>query len=285
MEPTTAETEPMAPVAKPLDSHIAEVLSQAAKPLPYGGIKKALKAAGVPLSGKSKVGDDAILAAIDAAIAEGRAFVHPHKKPGGAPAYWHKAHVTKAELLAEKARVIEAKVEEKARAKSAKLDEKAQAKAATVDAKAARKTAQAEHALQLKVNLVGETLNRKVAELGDKPVAPKALGQPKSGASDAEKDAFASGLDAFVAGGQLFRHGDKYGKRAAIVTEWFEVRPLKKPFEEALKAARAIVESGDVDFDELTKVLKAKLNEAPATVPTASSSVDAAPATETSVAG
>ena len=253
MEPTEPELEPTAaPSEVSLDERIPAILLESAKPLPFGGIKKALKLAGVPLKGKNKVGDDAIQVAIDAAVSDGKAFAHPHKSPEGKPSYWHRAHVTKAELALEKAKAIEAKIAEKAHAKAAKLEEKARAKAADAD-----------EAARAKAATVAETVHRKTAELGHKPVSEKQLGQPKSTAHTGEHEAFRKSVDDLVDAGKLHRHGDKYGKHAPVVTAWYEARPLKKPFEDALKAARKILASGKVSADELAECLKKALDEMP----------------------
>ncbi len=246
MEPTAA------PAEISLNERIPAILTESPKPLPFGGIKKALKLAGVSLKGKNKVGDDAIQAAIEAAVSDGKAFAHPHKSPEGKPSYWHRAHVTKAELALEKAKATEAKIAEKAHAKAAKLEEKARAKAADAD-----------EAARAKAAIVAETVHRKAAELGHKPVSEKQLGQPKSTAHTGEHEAFRKSVDDLVDAGKLHRHGDKYGKHAPVVTTWYEARPLKKPFEDALKATRTILASGKVDFDELTSRLKKALDEAP----------------------
>ena len=253
MESTAPELEPTAlPHEISLNERIPSILGDSPKPLPFGGIKKALKLAGVPLKGKTKIGDDAIQAAIDATVSDGKAFAHPHKSPEGKPSYWHRAHVTKAELALEKAKAIEAKIAEKAHAKSAKLQEKASAKATEADEAARRKAA-----------TVTETVLRKAAELGHKPVSEKQLGQPKSTAHTGEHEAFRKTVDDLVGARKLHRHGDKFGKHAPVVTAWYAARPLKKPFEDALKAARTILASGKVDFDELAKCLKTVLDETP----------------------
>ena len=247
MESPAPDSEPIATPVKPLEEMVSDILSGSPKPLPFPGVKKALSAAGVPLRGKDKVGDDAIQSVIDAAIAAGTVFSHPSKKEGGSPAYWHKPHVTKAELAAEKARERASKVEEKARAKSTEAEAKA--------------TRKAEEAARQKAARVVETVHRKAAELGHKPVADKHLGKPKPRAGEAEHEAFRSALESLLAEGKLHRHGDKYGKHALVVTPWYEARPLKKPFDEALKAARVILDSGKADFAEFTAVLGAKLDE------------------------
>jgi len=253
MEPTAPELEPNGPPSViPLNERIPLILGDSPKPLPFGGIKKALKLAGVTLKGKNKIGDDAIQAAIDAAASEGKAFAHPHKTPEGKPSYWHRAHVTKAELALEKAKAIEAKIAEKSHAKTAKLEEKARVKAAEADEAVRRKAAN-----------VTETVHRKAAELGHKPVSEKQLGQPKSTAHTGEHEAFRKTVDDLVDAGKLHRHGDKFAKHAPVVTAWYEARPLKKPFEDALKAARTILASEKVEFDELAKCLKKALDEAP----------------------
>ena len=283
MESPAPDSEPIATPVKPLEEMVSDILSGSPKPLPFPGVKKALSAAGVPLRGKDKVGDDAIQSVIDAAIAAGTVFSHPSKKEGGSPAYWHKPHVTKAELAAEKARERASKVEEKARAKSTeaeakatrkaeevaeaarqkalKVEEKARAKSAEAEAKATRKAEEAAEAARQKAASVVETVHRKAAELGHKPVADKHLGKPKPRAGEAEHEAFRSALESLLAEGKLHRHGDKYGKHALVVTPWYEARPLKKPFDEALKAARVILDSGKADFAEFTAVLGAKLDE------------------------
>ncbi len=250
MESPAPDSEPIATPVKPLEEMVSDILSGSPKPLPFPGVKKALSAAGVPLRGKDKVGDDAIQSVIDAAIAAGTVFSHPSKKEGGSPAYWHKPHVTKAELAAEKARERASKVEEKARAKSTEAE-----------AKATRKAEEAAEAARQKAARVVETVHRKAAELGHKPVADKHLGKPKPRAGEAEHEAFRSALESLLAEGKLHRHGDKYGKHALVVTPWYEARPLKKPFDEALKAARVILDSGKADFAEFTAVLGAKLDE------------------------
>lgn len=253
MEPTEPELEPIAQAPEiPLDERIPTILAESAKPLPFSGIKKALKLAGVSMKGKSKVGDDAIQSAIDASVANRKAFTHPHKSPEGKPSYWHRAHVTKAELALEKAKAIEAKIAEKVHAKAAKSEEKARAKATEADEAARRNAA-----------TVTETVHRKAAELGHKPVSEKQLGQPKSTAPVGEHEAFRKTVDELVGDGKLHRHGDKYGKHAPVVTIWYQARPLKKPFEDALNAARTILASGKVDFDEFAGSLKKRLDEAP----------------------
>lgn len=263
VEPTPTPVETVPTPTKPLDELIAEAVATAAKPLNFGAVKKALKADGVPLKGKGKVADADIQSTLDAALAAGQAFAHPHKAPDGPPSYWHKPYVSKEELAAEKARAIEAKTAEKAQAKAAKADEKAGAKAAKHEEKANRKTEQAAESTRQKVAAVVEAVRSKVAGLGKRVVTEKQLGQPKEKASPAEQEAFRNTLNELISDGKLFPHGDKFGGCAPVVTQWYETKPLKKPFEDAVKATRTIVGPGTVQFEDFLQALLAKLDKKP----------------------
>ena len=268
--PETVETTPTP--MKTLEEHVADILHGAPKPLAFAALKSALKNAGVPTSGKDKVTDAAIQSALDAAIEGVKGHLHPHKKPEGKPAYWHKPPVTQADIDAEKARRREAKADEKAKGKVAKAQEKAGEKAAKADEKArdkvakatekaGAKAAEADRIAKEKAAEVSTRLRAKVSELGAKPVGEKQLGKPKASASAAEHGAFEATLEALIGAGELHPHAGKYGKHAPLVTRWYESKSLKKPFAEAVKAARKIVDSGKVDFEELAKCLKEKLDE------------------------
>ena len=263
-EPTPTPVETVPTPTKPLDELIADAVATAQKPLNFGAVKKALKAAGVPSKGKGKVADADIQAALDVAIAAGQAFAHPHKTPDGPLSYWHKAYVSKEELAAEKARAIEAKAAEKARFKAAKADEKAGAKAAKHEEKANRKTEQAAESTRQKVAAVVEAVRSKVAGLGKRAVTEAQLGQPKEKATPAERDAFRTTVDELIAEGKLFPHGEKFGNQPQHIPKWYETKPLKKPFEDAVKATRTVVGSGTVQFEDFLQALLAKLDEKPA---------------------
>ena len=260
--PETVETIPVP--AKSLEEHIADAVATAPKPLNFGGVKKALKAAGVAMKGKDRVSEAEIRSAIDATIAAGHAFAHPHKNTEGPQSYWHKPYVSKVELAEQKARAVEAKAAEKARAKTAKADEKSGAKAAKVEEKSNRKAGVAAESSRRKVAAVVETVRRKAAELEKRAVTEKQLGLPKEKASAAEQEAFRTTLDELIAEGKLFAHGEKYGSQAQILPRWYDTRPLKKPFHEAVKATRKIVGSGTVEFEDFLKALLEKLDEKPA---------------------
>ena len=91
---TTAST------MKSLADHIADVLKAAAAPMAFSALKTKLKANGVPVTGKSKVGDDEIHSVVDAFVGDKRAFVHPDKKSDGKLKYWHTAPVSPADKMA-----------------------------------------------------------------------------------------------------------------------------------------------------------------------------------------
>lgn len=249
--PDPVETAPTP--TKTIDEHIADTLATAPKPLNFGAVRKALKAAGVPMKGKDKISEAEIQSAIDSAIAVGRAFAHPHKTPEGPRAYWHKPYVSKAELAEEKARVLGEKTAEKARAKAAKVEEKTN-----------RKAGAAAESSRQKVAAVVETVRRRAAELGKRVVTDKQLGLPKEKASPAEQEAFRTTLDELIAEGKLFSHGEKYGSSPVYVPNWYDTKPLKKPFEEVVRATRTIVGSGTVELEDFLKALLAKLDEKPA---------------------
>ena len=264
METTPDPVETVPTPTKSIDEHIADALATAPKPLNFGAMKKALKAAGVPMKGKDKISEAEIQSAIDSAIAGGRAFAHPHKTSEGPPSYWHKPYVSKAELAEEKARVLEEKSAEKARAKAAKAEEKSGAKAAKVEEKTNRKAGAAAESSRQKVAAVVESVRRRAAELGKRVVTDKQLGLPKDKASPAEQEAFRTTLGELISEGKLFAHGEKYGSSPVYVPNWYDTKPLKKPFEEVLKATRTIVGSGAVEFEDFLKALLAKLDEKPA---------------------
>lgn len=277
--PDPVETAPIP--FKTLDELIADALATAPKPLNFAAVKKALKVAGVAMKGEGKTSEVEIQSAIDSAIAGGRAFAHPHKTPDGPQSYWHKPYVSKAERAEEKVRAVEAKAAEKARAKSAKAEEKSGAKAAKSEEKANRKAQGAAESSRQKVATLVETVRRKAAELGKRVVNEKQLGLPKEKASPAEQEAFRTTLDELIAEGKLFAHGEKYGSQAQYVPTWYDTKPLKKPFEEAVKATRKIVGSGDVEFEDFLKALLAKLDEKPEEVAEAAPRSDTAPDTAT----
>lgn len=263
METTPDPVETAPTPTKTLDEHIADALATAPKPLNFGAVRKALKVAGVAIKGKGKIPQAEIQSAIDSAIAGGHAFAHPHKTPEGPQSYWRKPYVSKAELAEEKTRVLEAKAAEKARAKANKAEEKSGAKAAKVEEKSNRKAGAAAESSRQKVAAVVESVRRKAAELGKRVVTDKQLGLPKEKASPAEQEAFRTTLAELISEGKLFAHGEKYGSQAQYVPTWYDTKPLKKPFEEVVRATRTIVGSGTVEFEDFLKALLAKLDEKP----------------------
>jgi hypothetical protein len=63
-----------------LQDKIREVLAGAPEPLKFADLKKALKLAGVPTTGKKKVTDDEIKQALDFEMQQHKAFEHEGKK-------------------------------------------------------------------------------------------------------------------------------------------------------------------------------------------------------------
>ena len=212
-----------------LPDHVAEVLKAAPKPLAMSALKTKLKAAGVPMTGKGKIGDADIQAAVDAHVGEGKAFVHPTKSEDK-PTYWHTAYVSKTDKAAEKAA-------EKERAAAAKL-------------KATQKA---------KSDKVSAALRAKVSALGNKLVSEKQLGQPKATAMPAEQEAFKTTLAALLDEHKLHRYGEKFGTSPPVVTHWYETGPLKKTFGDAVKALQKLLDSGKVEFEGLAALFKEKL--------------------------